>query len=132
MQQLLEEGVTVKEQREHERREAQRAPALDTDALAFSSVNALFAEIAEESSSMIDQKTDQDGTIPTSVVPMQAEAAAQLEPLRTFQLEPVQLDTLQSALSAAAVARTPAYGEDIGIDTDSSVVRQLARDLGLE
>ena len=132
MQQLLEEGVTVKEQREHERREAQRAPALDTDALAFSSVNALFAEIAEESSSMIGQKTDQDGTIPTSVVPMQADAAAQLEPLRTFQLEPVQLDTLQSALSAAAVALTPAYGQDIGIDTDSSVVRQLARDLGLE
>ena len=149
MQQLLEEGVTVKEQRERERREAQRAQALDTDTLAFSSVNALFSEISEESSSMIGQKTGQDGTTPTSVVPMQAEAAAQLEPLprdtlrhaeaaaqleplRTFQLEPVQLDTLQSALSAAAVARTPAYGEDIGIDTDSSVVRQLARDLGLE
>jgi hypothetical protein len=153
MQQLLEEGVTVKEQREHERHEAQRASALDTDALAFSSVNALFAEIAEESASMIGQKTDQDGTIPTSIVPMQAqaaaqleplprdtlrhaEAAAQLEPLRTFQLEPVQLDTLQSVLSAAAdcsaVERTPAYGEDIGIDMDSSAVRQLARDLGLQ
>jgi hypothetical protein len=63
---------------------------------------------------------------------MQAEAAAQLEPLRTFQLEPVQLDTLQSALAAAAVERTPAYGEDIGIDMDSSAVHQLARDLGLE
>jgi hypothetical protein len=124
MQQLLEEGVTVKEQREHERREAQRAPALDTDALAFSSVNTLFAKIAEESSSMIGQKADQDGTIPTSVVPMQAEAGAQLEPLPR--------DTLQSALSAAAVARTPAYGQDIGIDMDSSVVRQLARDLGLK
>jgi hypothetical protein len=40
MQQLLEEEMTVKEQREHERHEAaQRAPALDTDALVFSSVN---------------------------------------------------------------------------------------------
>jgi hypothetical protein len=47
MQQLLEEGVTVKEQRERERREAQRAQALDTDTLAFSSVNALFAKIAK-------------------------------------------------------------------------------------
>jgi hypothetical protein len=87
-------------------------------------VNALFAETAEESSSMTGQKTDQDGTIPTSVVPMQAQAAAQLDPLPR--------DTLQSALSAAAVALTPAYGQDIGIDTDSSVVRQLARDLGLK
>jgi hypothetical protein len=122
MQQLLEEGVTVKEQREHERHEARRA--LDTDTVAFSSVNTLFAKIAEEASSTIGQETGQDGTIPTSVVPMQAEAAAQLEPLPR--------DMLESAFSAAAVARTPAYGQDIGIDTGSSVVRQLARDLGLK
>jgi hypothetical protein len=64
------------------------------------------------------------GKAPTSVVPMQAEAAAQLEPLSR--------ERVQSALSAAAAGRTPAYGEDIGINMDSSVVRQLAHDLGVK
>jgi hypothetical protein len=84
-------------------------------------VKALFAKIAEESS-VIGQEAGQNGTIPTSVVPTQAEAAAQLGPLPR--------DKLQSSFSAAAVARTPAYGEDVDIDMEGSEVRQLATILG--
>jgi hypothetical protein len=86
VRQLLEEGITVKEQREHERHEAQSVPAPDTDT--GSSVNALFAKIAEEASSMLTEgdvkEANQDG-----VTTAEAGAADSV---------PLAMDSLHSAL----------------------------------
>jgi hypothetical protein len=126
----IEDGRTVEEQREQERRrptkhtvtssqtsseerEQEKAaaarqimnPTLEEESATVVGVASLFAEIREEVTCMTSQETGQDGNIPTSVVPIQAEAAAQLKPLPNQRIQPT--------LSAAV------YGEDIDIDTDT-------------